>query len=64
MAQPPQSDAPDRREWYRTMLLIRAFEDKVQQLFSQGLILGTTHPARARRPCRSVQSVRCVPMIT
>jgi len=43
MAQSPQSAAPDRREWYRTMLLIRAFEDKVQQLFTQGLVLGTTH---------------------
>jgi len=43
MAQSPQADAPDRREWFRTMLLIRAFEDKVQQLFMQGLVLGTTH---------------------
>jgi TPP-dependent pyruvate/acetoin dehydrogenase alpha subunit len=33
----------DRRQWLRTMLLIRCFEDKVQQLFLQGLIPGTTH---------------------
>src|SRR5260370_917501 len=35
--------SPDRRQWLRTMLLIRSFEDKVQQLFMQGLIPGTTH---------------------
>jgi TPP-dependent pyruvate/acetoin dehydrogenase alpha subunit len=35
--------APDRRQWLRTMLLIRYFEDKVQRLFMQGLIPGTTH---------------------
>src|SRR5258707_14907517 len=34
--------SPDRRQWLRTMLLIRCFEDKVQQLFMQGLIPGTT----------------------
>ncbi len=35
---------PDQRlEWYRRMVLIRAFEDKVQGLFSQGVIEGTTH---------------------
>jgi len=39
-----QSDGGDRREeWFRAMLLIRLFEDKVQQLFAQGLVLGTTH---------------------
>src|SRR5260221_9226887 len=35
--------SPDRRQWLRTMLLIRSFEDKVQRLFMQGLIPGTTH---------------------
>lgn len=39
----PQVNQPDRREWFRRMLLIRAFEDKVQRLFMQGLIPGTTH---------------------
>ncbi len=38
-----QTNPPDRRQWFRTMLLIRRFEDKVQQLFMQGLIPGTTH---------------------
>lgn len=38
-----QTYPPDRRQWLRTMLLIRRFEDKVQQLFLQGLIPGTTH---------------------
>ncbi len=35
--------SPDRRQWLRSMLLIRCFEDKVQQLFMQGLVPGTTH---------------------
>lgn len=34
---------PDRRAWFRTMLLIRSFEDEVQQLFMRGLVPGTTH---------------------
>jgi pyruvate dehydrogenase E1 component alpha subunit len=37
-------DAAHRRlHWYRQMVLIRAFEDKVQQLFLAGRIEGTTH---------------------
>ena len=37
-------EADDRRvEWYRQMVLIRAFEDKVQELFLAGKIEGTTH---------------------
>jgi pyruvate dehydrogenase E1 component alpha subunit len=32
-----------RVEWYRQMLLIRLFEDKVQELFMSGRIEGTTH---------------------
>jgi pyruvate dehydrogenase E1 component alpha subunit len=32
-----------RLHWYRQMALIRAFEDKVQQLFMTGRIEGTTH---------------------
>jgi pyruvate dehydrogenase E1 component alpha subunit len=43
MAVSSQAQVPDRRDWFRTMLLIRAFEDKVQQLFMQGLVEGTTH---------------------
>jgi len=33
----------DRVAWFRTMVTIRVFEDKVQELFMQGLIEGTTH---------------------
>jgi len=29
--------------WFRTMLEIRAFEERVQELFMEGLIQGTTH---------------------
>jgi TPP-dependent pyruvate/acetoin dehydrogenase alpha subunit len=38
------TDTQDRRlDWYRQMLLIRTFEDKVQELFMGGRIEGTTH---------------------
>ena len=37
-----------RRAWFHTMVLIRAFEDKVQQLFMQGLVAGTTHLAQGQ----------------
>jgi pyruvate dehydrogenase E1 component alpha subunit len=51
----------DHVEWYRTMVRIRQFEDKVQELFMGGHIEGTTHlcqgqeavsvgAARAMRP--------------
>ena len=33
----------ERLEWYRTMLRIRLFEEKVQELFMTGQIQGTTH---------------------
>ena len=37
-------DGPDRRlGWYRRMLLIRLFEEKVQELFMSGQVSGTTH---------------------
>jgi TPP-dependent pyruvate/acetoin dehydrogenase alpha subunit len=43
-AAPPQPPASDKRvEWYRRMLEIRAFEDRVQELFMDGLVEGTTH---------------------
>ena len=37
------SDSTDGVSWLRTMLEIRLFEDKVQELFMQGKIEGTTH---------------------
>ena len=33
----------ERLDWYRRMVLIRIFEDKVQELFMSGQIQGTTH---------------------
>src|ERR1035437_4974068 len=37
------SSPPDRLAWYRRMLEIRRFEEKVQELFMAGHIQGTTH---------------------
>lgn len=34
---------PDLLRWYREMLRIRVFEDKVQELFLRNMIQGTTH---------------------
>jgi pyruvate dehydrogenase E1 component alpha subunit len=40
----PSAAGEDRRiQWYRQMVAIRLFEDKVQELFMAGLIQGTTH---------------------
>ncbi|MBF6606051.1 MAG: thiamine pyrophosphate-dependent dehydrogenase E1 component subunit alpha [Chloroflexi bacterium] len=38
-----QTDADPRPAWYRRMLEIRRFEEKVQELFMGGHIQGTTH---------------------
>lgn len=35
--------SPDRVDWLRQMFEIRLFEDKVQELFMEGEIQGTTH---------------------
>jgi TPP-dependent pyruvate/acetoin dehydrogenase alpha subunit len=37
------TNSPDRLAWYHTMVRIRLFEDKVQELFMTGQIQGTTH---------------------
>jgi TPP-dependent pyruvate/acetoin dehydrogenase alpha subunit len=37
------SARPDRAAWLRKMIEIRLFEEKVQELFMQGQIQGTTH---------------------
>ncbi len=37
------TSTPDRLDWYRTMVRIRLFEEKVQELFMAGQIQGTTH---------------------
>ena len=39
----PAPDTSTRRDWFSTMVRIRAFEDKVQELFMSGEIGGTTH---------------------
>lgn len=39
----PSSLGGDRVAWYRRMLEIRAFEERVQELFMDGLVEGTTH---------------------
>jgi pyruvate dehydrogenase E1 component alpha subunit len=37
------TDTQQQLDWFRRMVEIRLFEDKVQELFQQGLIEGTTH---------------------
>jgi acetoin:2,6-dichlorophenolindophenol oxidoreductase subunit alpha len=37
------TDTQQHLDWFRRMIEIRLFEDKVQELFQQGLIEGTTH---------------------
>jgi acetoin:2,6-dichlorophenolindophenol oxidoreductase subunit alpha len=39
----PTSAPPDRLAWYSSMVRIRLFEEKVQELFMTGQIQGTTH---------------------
>ncbi len=39
----PTTAPPDRLAWYQSMVRIRLFEDKVQELFMSGQIQGTTH---------------------
>jgi TPP-dependent pyruvate/acetoin dehydrogenase alpha subunit len=42
-ATPAAQDTDRHATWYRQMLEVRLFEDKVQELFMQGKIQGTTH---------------------
>ena len=37
------TETQQKLDWYRRMIEIRLFEDKVQELFQQSLIEGTTH---------------------
>ena len=39
----PTTQTDQRLDWYRTMVRIRLFEEKVQELFMSGQIQGTTH---------------------
>jgi acetoin:2,6-dichlorophenolindophenol oxidoreductase subunit alpha len=43
-----RQSATDRVAWLRKMIEIRLFEDKVQELFMQGQIEGTTHLAQGQ----------------
>jgi TPP-dependent pyruvate/acetoin dehydrogenase alpha subunit len=54
------SDARDRPEWYRRMLEIRRFEEKVQELFMEGLIQGTTHLCQGQEavPVGAISALR------
>ena len=44
----PPADAATLTRWYRQMVAIRLFEEKVQQLFQTGQIQGTTHLAQGQ----------------
>lgn len=44
----PPADAATLTRWYRQMVVIRLFEEKVQQLFQTGQIQGTTHLAQGQ----------------
>ena len=46
-------DMPDRLVMFRRMVELRQFENKAYELFLLGLVKGTTHLARARRPSPS-----------
>lgn len=44
----PPADAATLTGWYRQMVAIRLFEEKVQQLFQTGQVQGTTHLAQGQ----------------
>ena len=61
-AQPMTDHTPDaatRRDWFTTMVRIRLFEEKVQELFMAGRSRARPTCARARRRSRSGPSRRC-----
>ena len=49
-----------RVDWYRRMLEIRLFEEKVQELFMEGLIQGTTHLCQGQEavPVGAISALR------
>jgi TPP-dependent pyruvate/acetoin dehydrogenase alpha subunit len=53
-------DVRARVDWYRRMLEIRLFEEKVQELFMQGLIQGTTHLCQGQEavPVGAISALR------
>jgi pyruvate dehydrogenase E1 component alpha subunit len=50
----------DRLGWFRRMLEIRLFEEKVQELFMEGLIQGTTHLCQGQEavPVGAISTLR------
>ena len=52
--------ASDRVEWYRRMVEIRLFEEKVQELFMSGHIQGTTHLCQGQEavPVGAISAMR------
>jgi pyruvate dehydrogenase E1 component alpha subunit len=54
------TDARDRAGWFRRMLEIRLFEEKVQELFMEGLIQGTTHLCQGQEavPVGAISALR------
>ncbi len=53
-------DGRDHAGWYRRMLEIRLFEEKVQELFMDGLIQGTTHLCQGQEavPVGAISALR------
>jgi TPP-dependent pyruvate/acetoin dehydrogenase alpha subunit len=41
----PQTESARNMAWLRSMLLIRGFEERINALFSEGRLGGTTHPS-------------------
>jgi TPP-dependent pyruvate/acetoin dehydrogenase alpha subunit len=53
-------DARTRVEWYRQLLEIRLFEERVMELFMEGLIQGTTHLCQGQEavPVGAISALR------
>jgi acetoin:2,6-dichlorophenolindophenol oxidoreductase subunit alpha len=54
------SDAERHVDWFRRMLEIRTFEEKVQELFMEGLVQGTTHLCQGQEavPVGAISALR------
>lgn len=60
------SSPPDRLAWFRRMLEIRRFEEKVQELFMGGHIQGTTHLCQGQEAVSvgSIAAMRIADVLT
>lgn len=52
-------DAGSQRNMLRQMVLVRAFEEKLEELYQRKAMFGSTHPIAARRRLRSECARRC-----